>query len=76
MANYVTPTSDKKKKVCIILWFVGFFGMFPFYYWYVGKRMGLFRVITLNFFWLGGMADLIRILTGSFRDNVGMPLRE
>lgn len=76
MANYVTITSDKKKGVVLLLWFLGIFGMFPFYYWYVGRRAGIFRWLTLNYFLLGGIRDLFRIVFGSFRDNVGAPLRQ
>lgn len=77
MANYVTVTSDKSKNVAFLLClFLGFFPLFSgCYYWYVGRRMGFWRSITFNHFFIGWGHDLIKIMNGSFRDNVGAPLR-
>ena len=38
--------------------------------------MGMFRLITGNYFMIGAISDLIKIITGSFRDNVGAPVRK
>ncbi len=78
MANYVTETSDKHKGMALILCIL--LGWMPIigncYYWYVGRRGGLIRALTCNYFWIGWVIDIIRILTGGFRDNVGAPLRK
>ena len=76
MANYVTVASDKSKIVLLIIWFLCGFGILPVYYWYVGRRMGLLRLITGYYFMIGAISDLIKIITGSFRDNVGAPVRK
>ena len=77
MANYVTSTSDKSKKTALLLCIL--FGWFPFisncYYWYVGRRGGLLRALTVNYLWIGWIMDIVKIATGGFVDNVGAPLR-
>lgn len=75
MAFYVTYTSDKKRIVALLLCvFGGFLGLHQFY---VGKLfMGLIYLITGGIFGIGWIIDIIRIVAGSFRDNVGAPLRQ
>ena len=74
MANYVTSTSDKRKKTALILCiFLGFFGA---HYFYVGRwGKGLLYLLTIGLFCFGWATDIFVILTGKFRDNVGVPLR-
>lgn len=74
MANYVTNTSDKRKKTALILCiFLGFFGA---HYFYVGRwGKGLLYLFTGGLFFIGWLTDIFVILTGKFRDNVGVPLR-
>ena len=75
MANYVTQTSDKKKSTAMILCICGgFFGLHQFYVGNIGK--GILYAFTGGLFCFGWIADIIKIATGSFRDNVGAPLRE
>jgi len=75
MANYVTQTSDKKKGTALLLClFLGWLGFHQFYVGRIGK--GLLYVCTLGFFLIGVIIDFFSILMGSFRDNVGAPLRE
>ena len=77
MANYVTQTSDKSKKTAFrrCLWGLLFVG--GLHYFYVGRiGMGLVFLFTGGGMWFGTIIDLIRISLGSFRDNVGNPLRE
>lgn len=75
MSNYVTNTSDKKKKTALMLCiFLGWAGVHQFY---VDKwEKGFLYLFTVGLFMIGWFVDLIKILTGSFRDNVGAPLRE
>lgn len=75
MANYVTVTSDKSKIVALLLCL--FFGVFGVHYFYVGRvGRGVLALLTLNFFFIGDILDLIKIATGGFRDNTGAPLRK
>lgn len=74
MANYTTQTSDKNKNVALLLCiFLGFFGIHRFYVGKIGT--GLIWMFSFGLFGIGWIADLINILLGSFRDNVGAPLR-
>lgn len=75
MAKYVTSTSDKSKKVALILCIC--FGMVGAHQFYVGRiGRGLLYMFTAGFFCIGWVMDIFSIALGSFRDNVGMPLRE
>lgn len=75
MANYMTATSDKKKMTALLCCLLGgFFGVHQFYVGNIGK--GILYIFTGGLFCFGMIIDLIKILTGSFRDNTGAPLRE
>lgn len=75
MANYVANTSDKSKTTALILCiFLGWLGA---HYYYVGRiGKGLLYTFTLGLCGVGWIIDIFKILLGSFRDNVGAPLRE
>ena len=77
MSNYTTLTSDKSKWTAFVICLIC--GWIPIicgaYYWYVGRKAGLIRLLTANYFFIGWVIDLIKILTGSFTDNTGTPLR-
>jgi len=73
--QYVVQTSDKSKKTAL-LWciFGGIFGAHHFYVGNYGKGILYFCTIgLLTFGWIG---DIFKIMNGSFRDNVGAPLRD
>ena len=73
-ANYVTQTSDKSKKTAI--WLCIFLGIFGAHHFYVGRiGRGILYICTAGLFLFGWFVDLISIANGSFRDNVGAPLR-
>ena len=75
MSVYTTQTSDKSKKTALILCICGgLFGLHQFYVGNIGK--GILYFCTCGLFMFGWIADIIKISTGSFRDNVGAPLRE
>ena len=75
MTQYVTYTSDKKKGVALILCiFLGLLGVHNFYVGRIGR--GILFLLTGGLFSIGWLVDIIKIATGSFRDNVGAPLRE
>ena len=74
MANYVTSTSDKSKTTALILGiFLGFVGA---HYFYVGRYgRGFLYMFTAGLFVIGWILDIIKIMNGTFVDNVGAPLR-
>lgn len=75
MTQYVTYTSDKKKGVALILCiFLGLLGVHNFYVGRIGR--GILFLLTGGLFSIGWLVDIIKIATGSFRDNVGAPLRQ
>ena len=74
MANYQTMTSDKNRDTAFLMCVFG--GWFGLHQYYVGKIItGIIYTFTFGIFGLGWIIDIIRILLGSFRDNVGAPLR-
>ena len=75
MENYVTISSDKSKKTALILCACGgFLGLHHFYVGNIGK--GLLYMFTAGLFVFGWISDIIKISTGSFKDNAGAPLRK
>lgn len=74
MANYVTVTSDKKKRTAFWMCLIG--GLFGLHYFYVGRHgRGWLAFCTLNFFMLGWACDLITISRGRFKDQYGEYLK-
>lgn len=75
MPNYVSMTSDKSKRAAF--WICLLFGAFGLHYFYVGRiGRGLIALFTVNFFGLGWILDLLKILNGKFKDNTGTYLRQ
>jgi TM2 domain-containing membrane protein YozV len=73
--TYQTITSDKsKKKALKYCLFGGWFGLHHYYVGNIGK--GLLYTCTLGLGLFGVIIDLIKIATGSFRDNAKAPLRQ
>lgn len=63
--------SPKSKIVALLL--AIFFGAAGFHRFYVGKiGTGLIWLFTGGFFGIGWLYDIIKILTGTFRDGAGM----
>ena len=75
MTQYVTTTSNKSRLVALLLCiFLGEFGIHRFYVGKIGT--GILWLCTAGLFGIGWLVDLIKICIGSFRDNVGTPLRQ
>ena len=75
MARYVTNSSDKSKTITLVLCLIlGLIGGHDFYLGKIGS--GLLKLFTCNLFCIGWFIDLIKIATGSYRDNVGAPIRK
>lgn len=75
MANYVSITSDKKKWTAF--WLCLFLGELGVHYFYVGRiGRGLLAMFTMNFFLIGWIVDIFKILGGKFQDNTGAYLRQ
>lgn len=71
---YAYATSDKSRMAALVLCiFFGFFGAHQFYARKV--FMGLIYLFTAGLFGIGVFIDFLRILLGSFKDDMGMPLR-
>lgn len=65
----------KRKKTALILCiFFGYLGLHHFYVGRIGK--GILYLFTFGLCGIGWIVDIFKILMGTFRDNVGAPLRE
>lgn len=64
----------KSKYIALLLCiFLGYFGAHQFY---VGKTgMGILYLFTMGLFGIGWIVDIIKILTGSFRDSNNIALK-
>ena len=72
---YEQPVSTRNKWVAFVLCFlVGTLGIHRFYVGKIGT--GLLWLFTFGCFGIGWLVDLITIVTGSFHDDRGLPLRE
>lgn len=73
-SKYTTMSSDKSKKTALLMCIFG--GWFGLHQYYVGNiKRGILYTFTIGLFFIGWITDIIKILLGSFRDNVGAPLR-
>ncbi len=74
MARYASLTSDKNKDTALVLCIFG--GIIGLHQFYVGNlKKGIIYFFTAGLFAFGWITDIISILLGSFKDNVGAPLR-
>ena len=70
----VKINSPKSKGTALILCiFLGFFGAHLFYVGRTGK--GLLYLFTVGLFGIGWIIDIFAIISGSFEDANGLPLR-
>lgn len=66
---------QKSKMVALILCLLGFLGLGGLHCFYCGKiGMGIIYLFTGGLCFFGTIIDLIRIITGTYRDKNGMLL--
>lgn len=69
-------SSDRSRLICILLWFLCFFGFCGVHRIYAGKVFtGILQFITLGLCGIWQLIDLICILLGCFEDSEGRPIR-
>ena len=74
--KYTTIASDKSKKTTIILCCIGFLGVGGLHDFYLGSiKKGLIKIFTINWFLIGTIMDLIKILNGTYLDATGQPVK-
>ena len=74
--QYVAITSDKSKKLTLILCILSLSGISGLHRFYVGKIFtGILHFLTCGVFWIGTLIDLVQILTKTFTDGAGQPIR-
>jgi len=68
-------TSHKSKILTLVLCF--FLGIFGIHRFYVGKvGTGILYLLTFGIYGIGWIIDFIKILTGTFTDGTGLPIRK
>lgn len=73
--QYVVQTSPKSKQMTLILCIlVGYLGVHDFYVGKIGK--GILMMFTGGLFFIGWIADIIKIASGTFTDGAGVPIRK
>lgn len=75
MSNFTTSTSHKSRKVALLLCIFG--GWLGLHYFYVGRYGKWFLyLLTMGFFFIGWLYDIVQILLGRFCNQYGYPLIE
>ena len=64
---------DKSEKNGLFVFLIcAFFGTLGFHRFYVGKiGTGVFWLLTIGCFGIGWLVDMIKLLTGNFKDSKG-----
>jgi hypothetical protein len=71
----IGPVSDKEWLPALLLaFFVGCFGVHRFYTGHIG--IGIVQLLTLGGCGIWALIDFIMIITGSFTDVNGLPLKK
>lgn len=69
--------SPKSKQTALILCCLGFIGFGGIHCFYVGKTgRGIIKLLTLNWFGIGTIIDVIKIANGNYKDGVGLPITD
>ena len=72
-----TVTSHKSKQTTLILCCLGFIGLGGLHDFYVGKiGGGIIKLITINWFLIGTIIDLVKIAGGTYTDGAGVAIRQ
>ena len=74
--KYTTIASDKSKKTTTILCCIGFLGIGGLHDFYLGNiGKGIIKLFTMNWFLIGTIVDLIKILNGTYLDATNQPVK-
>jgi len=74
--NAMSAKSESEKTMVVAALLCFFFGAFGFHRFYVGKiGTGILMLLTLGLLGIWTLVDLIMIITGSFKDKEGLPLK-
>lgn len=72
--DFIPGVSRKSKVVALLLCI--FFGYLGAHKFYVGKiGIGILYLLTMGFFGIGWLIDIILIAVGAFRDEFDLPLK-
>ena len=75
-SNGAVPGISRKSKTVALLLCI-FLGVFGAHKFYVGKiGMGILYLFTVGLCGFGWIIDIVLIITGSFRDEFDLPLRD
>jgi TM2 domain-containing membrane protein YozV len=73
--QYNQNYSSRNKGICLILCLLGFVWLGGMHDFYLGKiGSGIFKVITLNWFYIGTIIDFFSLLSGNYKDSLGHPV--
>lgn len=71
-AEYASGKSKKTTMILCALCFIGIGGIHDFYLGNVGN--GIIKFATANWFFIGGIIDLVKISNGEYLDRTGLPI--
>ena len=68
----MAQTSNKEKSLALVFAILGIFGVAGIHRFYVGKIWtGILWFITLGWFYIGTIVDIVTIANGNFKDKSG-----
>lgn len=71
----VATRQPKSKKTALILCLLGLFGVAGLHQFYAGRiGKGILYLLTYGLFFIGTIVDIIKILSGSFKDKYGVAM--
>lgn len=69
--------SSKSTPIAFLLLMLTIFGIAGMHRFYVGKiKSGILYLLTLGFFGIGSIVDIIKMQRGTFTDKDGKPLQK
>lgn len=75
-STVITPGISRKSRTVALLLCI-FLGAFGIHRFYVGKvGTGILYLVTVGFGGMGWLIDIVLIVTGSFKDEFALPLKQ